>query len=197
MATDRAAPYRTADLDIPRLQRYARRVAGEAGPPTHSPMLKTEQQNVIVQRTRQVGFLGLRRETYDVTESRPINVEVVPPHWQLFHTNRWVEESNHHVASEYNEQHYWMLTGAGDLLYVWTWEEHRRAAQSIRGDLTHDISVSSMSSDNILELNHDHLTFNRHHGQTHEWGNGVVGKRTRHAPGVGLSLALKNLLNTP
>lgn len=159
--------------------------------------MKTEQRDVFVEKDRRSGFLGWRRETYRATERQAIVVEVVPPHWVLLHTNHWIQESSGRAHQyEYNEQNYWVLTEHGDLLYVWAWEEFRRN-QHDSGRFESDITAAMMSADNVLSMDHAHPKYEVRRGKSLYWGNRDPGKLIRHAPGVGLSLALKSLMPIP
>lgn len=192
MATERAERYQTSELNLPRLQRYARRIAAESPPRKQERKARTEHQDVVVATLRRAGFLGLRTETINTTERRAIEVEALPPHWLLLRTIHWIEDTSK-TNYEYNEQNDWVLTEAGDLLFVWTWEEYKSMPHDSRGRLESDIQVSTMSAEKILEMDHEHPSYDARHSNRHFWGNRDPGKISVHAPGVGLSLALKKL----
>ncbi|KQO98737.1 hypothetical protein [Leifsonia sp. Leaf264] len=190
-------PYRRQDVDLPRLQRYARRVAGEADPAKKAARIsQTEERAVAVQRSRRAGFLGLRKEMFDATENRSVEVELVPPHWVLFSTTYWNIDDAKASLTEYNEQNYWVLTEGGDLLVIRRWEETKMFKGYPNHVMDGETTAAPMSVEKILELDHQHPSYDRHHGSMHFWGNREAGKLIRHAPGVGLSLALKGLTTT-
>lgn len=176
------------EFDIARMRRYAARVAAEATTPLQKPIFTAGTVNVAVDQKRRVGFLGLRRETHTVVERRTGQVEIVPPYWVLFHTNHWIEDKASGAGSEYNEQNYWVLTENGALMYVWKWEECKD------GRFESDVTATEMSPEKMLHLDYAHPRYDLHQGKLHIWGDREAGKSIRHAPGVGLSLALKRLI---
>jgi hypothetical protein len=150
---------------------------------------------VPVQREERTGILGLRTRMVTTNEERETQVEVLPSHWELFRTTHWIEDRRAGTTSEYNEQNLWVLTEGGDLLYVWKWEEYARPPGSDRGRFDSEVTVTPMTKERMLQLDHAHPSYDHRRGAFHCWGSREPGRLVRHAPGVGISLLMKRLLS--
>ncbi|WP_146617500.1 hypothetical protein [Arthrobacter globiformis] len=140
------------------------------------------------------GFLGLRSKTVDVQRAVVTSEEVVGPHWVLHQTWHNIESKERGIYTEYYEQKYWVLQKDGCLLKVWRWEEAKVFSSGTR--VENDLTASAMTEDDILMLDRSFPPYEKgKHGSSFKcWGNREPQQIVRHAKGVGMSLALKALL---
>lgn len=184
--------YEHSQLDLHRIYAYAKRVAKETRKKLNPGFTLEwgEPKSVEVQDTKEVKQLfGLitRQETVMRREMVSNPIASIEDHWELHRRNYHVNSSR----SEYSEGYYWVLLPGGELKYVWKWEEYLLEARYMkRGG-----SVETMSEEHILRLDRRPKSREQHHGGVHAWGDREDGPIIKHAKGVGISLALKNLLN--
>jgi hypothetical protein len=188
--------YDATTLDLARLRNYARKVARECRRTPVAERTRKVAKSVPDTITRRGGFLGLRTETLRVTRTVNATERVIGPHWVLRQTNHHIESDERGKATEYHEQNYWVLQRDGTLSKVWEWEEFTRWPDG-RTRFEQDCTVKPMTEADILRLDYEDRSQDNsgRGGSTTYWGNREPGKRNRHAKGVGLSVALKALLD--
>ncbi|NQX04986.1 hypothetical protein HQQ82_09260 [Rathayibacter sp. VKM Ac-2856] len=190
--------YNHSSLDQSRINQYAARVAKECKKETIAPILKREMRTEMVTAERRVGLFR-RREMYQTTQNIPVDIEIIGEHWLLFQTNHHIEERETKSRySEYHEMTTWVLDRRGRLLRVWKWEEYKKWGESLQDSrFSQDIEIRQMNDDDMLRL--DYSSPQREVGgsnsKLHWWGTREAGKLIRHAKGVGISIALKQLLD--
>lgn len=188
--------YDQSTLDLNKLRQYAQKVAKGCRATPTPERTRRKAKSVPSTVVRRGGFLGLRKENIQVTTTVQVSERVIGPHWVLRQTNHHIESQERGKSTEYHEQRYWVLQRDGTLSTAWEWEEFTRWSDGTT-KLEQDCTAKPMNEADILRL--DHL--DRQHDNsgsrdsTKFWGNREPGKRIRHAKGVGLSTALKALLD--
>ncbi|MEV6072036.1 hypothetical protein AB0L82_36320 [Nocardia sp. NPDC052001] len=195
MSPGNVSRYDASVFEFGRLQSYAKRVAQETRAQAEPPLTTTVTIRDVVTRTRRAGFLGLRTETYKTTENRSTVQQVVGPHWILFTTSHNIDQENtrRYRAYEFAEKKLWILDEKGQLLKVWKWDDFTlwRDGTTKREN---DCTAAPMTEADVLELDREHKFTHHHDHEGHYRGDRTAGRIIRHAKGVGLSLALKSLL---
>jgi len=188
--------YDPSRLDMGRLRAYAGKVARSTKVELSAPIMQQRHQNVHVRRERKKGWFG-GTETYFESEMKTSRVELLGEHWQLLRLMGSQEETNHpRKVQEYHEERIWALLPDGSLHHVRLWDEFTKY-ENMAGQFDYGASEGPMTAEMVLELDHDHPYYEHHDrgGDVHWWGELHAGRRRAHAPGVGLSLALKKLLD--
>ncbi|MEU7524682.1 hypothetical protein AB0A74_03010 [Saccharothrix sp. NPDC042600] len=187
--------YDKTELDLNRLIQYAKKVARECRSTPIPERTRRKQKSVPDTVTRRAGLLGLRTEVAQVTRTVQVSERVIGPHWVLRRTNHHIESQEAGKAIEYHEQNYWVLQEDGTLSKVWEWEEFTRWPDGTTR-VEQDCTATPMTEADILRLDHLDRQYDNSDSRsgTKIWGNREPGKRIRHAKGVGLSMALKELL---
>ncbi|MFI7482474.1 hypothetical protein ACH9EU_08645 [Kocuria sp. M1R5S2] len=188
--------YYATQIDWEKLRRYATRVARQTEVPARAPVVRTErvEKDVPVEK-RTSGFLGIGAKTRIVMERHKVDdqIEVVGPHWLLsrsfwsggdkYTTNSLgrkvrVDEKNEETDSV-------ILVQDGSLLRL-----HRKQGWVFNYGGTQDGLVAVWDDYDLKPLSeHDVTSFDFRKGQ-----NGAQPVLVRHAKGVGINLALKDLL---
>ena len=191
----KALPYDRTILDIGRLRRYAKRVAAETKSAPMPDIFRQVTKSIPTTETRSYGFLGLRTKEVRATKTTQVNERVIGPHWVLHSTNHHIEQHRSGNFIEYFELNYWVLHHDGVLLKVWQWEEATRFKDgTVR--VERDCTAKPMTEEDILRRDYADQRYEKGTSGrgTKYWGDRDPGCRVRHAKGVGLSVALKNLL---
>lgn len=188
--------YDKTTLDINRLRQYARKVAIECRRAPSPERTRTRAKSVPETVTRRAGFLGLRTENVQLAKTIHVSEPVIGQHWILHRTNHHIESKEGGKVTEYHEQNFWVLQRDGTLSKIWEWEEFTRWPNGTTR-LEQDCTAKSMTEADILRLDHLDRQYDNggDRGATKIWGDREPGKRIRHAKGVGLSLALKALMD--
>jgi len=192
-----ASGYDASRLDMGRLRDYAAKVARSTTAALSIPVFQQRHQSVQVRRERKKGWFG-GTETYFETEMRTSHLKLLDEHWQLLRLVGNQEETNYpRKVQEYHEEMIWALLPDGSLHYVRIWDEFTKY-ENTAGQFEYGASAEPMTEEKVLELDHDHPYYEHHDGRAgvHWWGELHTGRRRAHARGVGLSLALKKLLDT-
>lgn len=201
------ALYDSSLLDMDNLNRYAKRVAQSTHAPLDSPITYTEFETIYKTHTTR-GFLGLGKKDVRSPETITKEIEAVGPHWKLS-TRDWhkqeISKSNG-GGTEEEETHediYVVLLPTGRFLVVIrsTTEFSRygepRTASYYRTDSK--ASTRQLSASDVLdfdfEARYKERTSHYNGAKITVWGDRERGRLLYHAKGVGLSLALTNLLN--
>lgn len=195
MPVDLAA-YQRSSIDWDRLRRYARKVAKE----TRLPMAPDVTFNKQVRRevTRPIrGFLGrTRQETR--TESVEVGVTVLGPHWAI-DRRHWHHEKTTRSGGtvDIRGEHEWATTALlpnGDLTVAFVFEEEL-VVDSVFQHSRKQHEVRPINESDVLLMDHHRRTTNQTlPGGVHLWTDRQPGPLNRHAKGVGLNLALKDIL---
>ena len=171
-------PYENTTLDRAKLERYARKVAGELGGTGPTTNVVESVVQVPVTTTR---WFGLRADTK--LETRTVEREVTTPGSRWYLDRRVIEHKTKHGRGDYNEEHTvesYYLEWNGGLVVDWeSWEDGISGGRYWQGGKEVG-NGSPMSDFTILLFDHDFLNPSRR-----VWA---------HAKGVGLSLRLKKLL---
>lgn len=171
-------PYDPADLDMDRLQAYAKRVARE----TRAPLREA--------------INGKQSGRYE--GGHEVQVALFGSHWSLLEVMSNDETFDQpRKLGEGQLRKHWILAPDGQLLFF-QYEEEFAAFGGTRGSWKVSSAVQPMTIQNVLELDYDHPQTSGGNSRNKErwWGNYSAGRLRAHAPGVGASLALKRLLTT-
>lgn len=169
--------YDPTTLDLNRVIAYARRVARETRAPQR-PAIHGKQSGT--------------------SQDGGSSVELFGAHWGLLDAISNGETfDSPRLLAEWQARKHWILTPTGELYFVF-YEEEFAAHGGARGSWKVSSTVRPMTTHDILEMDYDHPQRSTGRPRTkeeHSWGNLNPGRLQAHAAGVGMSLALKRLLD--
>ncbi|MFI7482475.1 hypothetical protein ACH9EU_08650 [Kocuria sp. M1R5S2] len=202
------AQYEATSIDWPKLNRYAARVAQETKLPPEPPITKVErvEKDVPVEK-RTGGFFGLGAKTYITIDRKTVEetIRVVGPHWVINKAMSAVRERTRtQQGTEIEETEYTthtlVLCTDGSLAKV----QHRKTevwAFPRSGACNHneenEYSVLPIDETDVVTMDYSRRSRDndRPTAPRSSWARGERGNRLlRHAKGVGINLALKDLL---
>lgn len=191
MNTSRLAAYEQSTLDYLKLQRYAQRVAREAKKPRE---LVTKTKVVRVAREVHSGFFGLRRSiVFDDVEQR---YEAPQDHWLLMSRFWNREDSSRHLLEDTARARmsYCLQTNGELVVAVESWEEKvTREGRYIESQ--HETSTRPFDERDVSLFDFEAKYYETYGKKPKIWTNqDNSSKLLVHSKGVGLSLALKKLL---
>ena len=202
---DRAVYDRTA-LDWGRLRRYAVRVAAQTPLPA-TPLTYTRTVPVDVVRTerRRAGFLGLGRKDAQVTTSRWTrqSVTALDAHWVVDRRHWKHVETRPGAYTETQAEHdYLVLLPDGTLKTLIIAESEVVQIADHRYDIVHSETTHTLSdatAERVCRLDFARYAFrrtDRRDGLQHQFDSDrdPGTKLVKHAKGVGVNLALKDIL---
>ena len=179
---------------MPRLRAFAKRVARDTRKPPAGAVRERLVKTETYHEDESYGFLGLR--TRQVRKTRTVDAGskiIVDAHWVLHRTYHNIDKYEPWGHSEYHEDLYWILLKDGSLKKYTKWFEERTIQPSRQdGYSLHEMSMADIER---LDFDDKSRETGRSDRGTHTYGNRDPGKLLRHAKGVGLSIALKNLLS--
>lgn len=199
--------YDASHIDWDRLKKYAQRVARETAMPQNPPLTyrKTTYADVPVAKTTS-GFLGFGSRSYVISERRPVfrEVQALGPHWSI-DRRYWNKEENTRsgnvrVKETTYENYVLALLPDGSLVKAILSETEvvnfrEGHSKLVHHEREHSIRAVSESDVMALDFQKRHRETGRHNVGTKVWGDWDPGKRLlRHTKGVGINLALKDLL---
>lgn len=199
--------YDASYIDWDRLKKYAQRVARETAMPLNPPLTyrRTTYTDTPVTKTTS-GFLGFGSRSYVVHERRPVcrDVQAVGPYWPIdlrhWHKEENTRNGNVRIQETNHEYHTLALLPDGSLVMAIISETEvinfrESQAKLVHHEQGHSIRAVNESDVVALDFQKCHRESGRHNVGTMVWGNWNPGKRLlRHAKGVGINLALKDLL---
>lgn len=201
--------YDESQIDWPRLRAYAKRVSRETTLELDQPVTyqTTKQVSNYRTETRRSGFLGLRSKEVKVPVNTSVStqIEALGKHWRLDSSHHSREDTMNYQSKPVKEESTYgsttfalMPDGQLTLLCVireetlllsGNYEHHEK--------IHHQIGTFSGAEVEHFDFNHPYFESTSHSGglKIHVWGNKRTGgKLLRHAKGVGLTLALKHIL---
>lgn len=190
---DRAA-YDSTRVDMRRLQDYAKRVARETRRPPSAPVRERLIKDESYLEEESYGFLGMR--TRHVRRTRTVDAGtklVVDARWVLHATYHNIDQYQSWGHQEYHEDLHVILLRDGSLKKYTKWFEERTVQPSrVDGYSLTEMSVADVER---LDFEDRYRETGRHDRGVHTYGNREPGKLIRPRKGMGLSLALKKLLD--
>ncbi len=201
------AAYDASRIDWDRLKRYAQRVARETKVPLRPPVTYNRRVSTVVPIERRTGGLfgfGVRTEV--VNEHRTVDqiIEALAPHWLLDYRHWHREDNRRHGGVRIQEtthaQLYLALLPDGRLVKVVVTEEEvmefgAMRSGLLRRDFEHSFGEATEWDITPLDFEKRYRESGRHDVGMKIWGDRDPGQRLlRHAKGVGINLALKDLL---
>lgn len=202
------AQYEATSIDWPKLSRYAARVAQETRLPPEPPIIQVErvEKDVPVEK-RTGGLFGLGVKTYIATERKTVEdtIRVVDSHWVINKTMSAVRErTKTQQGTEIEETEYTthtlVLCTDGSLAKVKhrkteVWAFPRSGACDYKQES--EYFVLPIDETDVVTMDYSRLSRDndRPKAPRSSWARGERGDRLlRHAKGVGINLALKDLL---
>lgn len=203
---DRAA-YDTSRIDWQRLNKYAQRVARETKLPLNPALTYSKRvwTDVPVERRKDSLFgLWARTETVNVRRGVDQNIEALGAHWLLDTRHHHIEDtqkrSTIRVQETTHEYHTLALLPDGTLMKVCILETEVLNFGNVRSGLVHQEKDHTSAPPRewditAIDFEKRYQEWGTHNGGKKSWGDREPGKRLlRHAKGVGINLALKDVL---
>ncbi len=202
------AEYDASVLDMARLTRFAQKVARTTRQPKQPPITYETTETIYDTHTER-GFLGMGRPKEIRTPRTIVKViELVGPHWLIdqrqWHLREVSKVGGTRVEEEQHEQIYRVLLPTGEMLMAWTSETTVvNIGGPGRSGLVHQEkggSSHALSERDVIDLDFEkryaERTSRRDGREFTNWGDRDPGGfPIRHAKGVGLSIALKKILD--
>lgn len=198
--------YEQSGVDWPRLHAYAKRVARETHKPVERKITYSETiyENVPVERPKRGPLRMFQRTIVENHRRRSTQViQVADEHWILDKRHHHIEKNTNRTGTKYqetiNEQISFILLPDGALKHVALYEEEftsvSKGEHAYRGDRSHSVRDLNEWDLRSFDFEKRYAEHGSHGVGTKWWGDREPGRRLLvHSKGVGLSLALKRLL---
>lgn len=206
------AAYQASTPDWARLRDYARRVARDTKLPLAAAVFHQPQLGVyygpgdgIGRSSSSGGLFGLFKKAPPPQPSPPSPVAVIGQHWLLEQRTQHIRDVRRGGGTETEETtHYtfrWALLPNGDLVRSWLEveevESRSQRPNTFSRHVSHRVETRALDVTDLAIFDFEkyyHDTSARRQPRT-SWGDYPAGRRLiRHAKGIGLSMALKDIL---